>query len=82
MAEEFLPNPEDSTDRPTSPPASSRPDREPVRLMVVGSRHGVTTIIHTLHSKDFASADEWSRFQPEPMTGQMMSVITKWVRSE
>jgi hypothetical protein len=83
MAQEFLPNP-DASSAPPNPPfdRSSKPDREPVRLMLVGSRHGITTIIHTLHVKRFAPADEWSDFQIEPMTGQWMCVLTKYVGLE
>lgn len=82
MAEEFL----DLTDSdmPNFPrfPDASRPDREPVRIIVVGSRQAVLAIIHTLHAKTFATADEWSALQPEPITGRLMSVATKYVRVE
>jgi hypothetical protein len=50
----------------------SRRERESVRLIVVGSRAGVITMIHTLHLKTVANADEWSELQPEPMTGKWM----------
>lgn len=62
------------------PPASDlRSDREPVRLMIVSSRRGVVNMIHTLHLKGIASADEWSALQPEPMTGKWMSIVTKYI---
>jgi hypothetical protein len=54
-------------------------NREPVRLIVVSSRQGVTSMIHTLHLRGVATADEWSPLQPEPMTGKWMSVVTKYV---
>lgn len=80
MAEEFLSDSPDS-DFPHFPhfPLDSQPDREPVRIIVVGSRQGVLAIVHTLHVKTFASADEWSALQLEPMTGKLMSVVTQYV---
>ncbi|NJO40678.1 MAG: hypothetical protein HC769_06090 [Cyanobacteria bacterium CRU_2_1] len=84
MAQEFVPSPSESSEIPKPPQSSglSKPKREPVRVMVIGSRHGVNVIIQTLHSKDFANADDWSELQIEPVTGQMMSVVTKYVWSE
>ena len=81
MAEEFL----DATDSdiPNFPHCTdTSPNREPVRIIVIGSRQAVLAIIHTLHAKTFASADEWSSLQPEPVTGKLMSVVTKYVRVE
>ena len=72
MAEEFL----SDSDRFST----ARSNREPVRVIVVGSRQGVTNIIYMLHDKGFVLADEWSDLQPEPMTGKFMSVVTKYVR--
>ncbi len=54
----------------------SSPAREPVRLLVVSSREGVTNMIHTLHLRGVASAHEWSALQLEPMTGKWMSVVS------
>lgn len=71
MADEFL----DLTDSDIS----NTPNREPVRIIVIGSRQAVLAIIH---AKTFATADEWSSLQPEPMTGKLMSVVTKYVRVE
>lgn len=74
MAEEFL----DLTDSDIP----HFPNREPVRIIVIGSRQAILAIIHTLHAKTFTTADEWSPLQPEPMTGKLMSVVTKYVRVE
>ena len=75
MAEEFL------SDRIPAD-AASDPERESIRVIVVGSRRGVTTTIQTLHFKTFAAASEWSRLQPEPMTGEWMSIVTKTLQFE
>jgi hypothetical protein len=56
------------------------PEREPVRLIVVSSRRGVTAMIHTLHLRGVATADDWSPLQVEPMTGKWMSVVTKYLQ--
>jgi len=82
MAEDFLSDRPDSNNLPPSEFQYSRGDRESVRLIVVGSRTGVITMIHTLHLRSVANADEWSDLQSEPMTGKWMSVVTKYIRLE
>ncbi|MBW4468041.1 MAG: hypothetical protein KME07_21660 [Pegethrix bostrychoides GSE-TBD4-15B] len=57
----------------------SVPVQEPVRLIVVSSRRGVTSMIQTLHLRGVVSAHEWTALQPEPMTGKWMSVATKYL---
>lgn len=81
MAQDFLPDADDSSNPPQPPQSdrSGRGDREPVRVMLVGSRPGITRMIHTLHVKRVAPADEWSDFQIEPMTGQFMCILTKYI---
>lgn len=76
MAEDFL------SDSSSPDSDVAEPDRESVRLIVVGSRRGVMATIHRLHLKTFANADEWSTLQPEPMTGKWMSVVTKVMQFE
>lgn len=72
MAEEFLNNRADI-------PAVSGSTREPVRILVLGSRQGITNIIHTLYAKQFAEIHEWSEPLPEPNSGKLVSVITKYL---
>jgi hypothetical protein len=55
------------------------PTREPVRLMLVGSRKGVTRIIHRLHILGFAEADEWSPILPGRNSGEVMRVLTRHI---
>lgn len=74
MAEEFL------TESPTeTKPSATLPPREPVRVIVVGSRQSITTVVHWLVRIGFTQMAEWSSFQPTP-TGQWMRVMTKWVQ--
>jgi hypothetical protein len=70
MAEEFLSDRSGSSNLP------------PSDLQFLGSRAGVITMIHTLHLKAIAQADDWSELQPEPMTGKWMSVVTRSIRLE
>jgi hypothetical protein len=55
MAKEFLSNMAESQ-VPATPPVN--PEREPVKIMAVGSRWAVLLIIHTLHRLGFAQAGE------------------------
>lgn len=75
MTEEFI------NDRsiPTPPEQLLIPqrDREIVRIMLVGSQQGIEAIIYKLWMLRFAEIHEWSRLQPEPHSGKLLSVMTK-----
>jgi hypothetical protein len=58
---------------------SSIPVREPVRLLLIGSKPGVTSIIHSLHRFGFAEVGEWSPFMPTQNDGEVMSILTKYI---
>lgn len=78
MAEEFLSDIDTQT--PVQTPARhTTGDREPVRILISGSRPGIRTIIHTLHRLGFAQAHEWSQPQLDPHTGRLMSILTKFI---
>jgi hypothetical protein len=55
---------------------SPQPNRETVRLLAIGSRKGVTHVIHLLHIKNFAEAGAWSPLLPAPTPGEVMSILT------
>lgn len=79
MAEEFLTeSPTDTQPNPTEPTAS----REPVRVMIVGSRLGVLAVVHWLVRLGFTQMADWSNWQPVPNSHKWMRVATKWVRSD
>jgi len=81
MAEEFLSaSAESSASEQVTVPAP--PEREPVTIMIIGSRWTVRLIIHTLVTLGFAQVSEWSKLQVEPRTRKFMSVLTKYVRAE
>jgi hypothetical protein len=54
-------------------------EREPVRLMAIGSREGVLRVIHTLHRLRFAEVSEWSPLLPAPTPGEVMSILTRYL---
>ena len=39
-----------------------KPDREPVKILIIGSPSAVNTIIHSLHHHHFAEPFEWTPF--------------------
>ncbi|NEQ55002.1 MAG: hypothetical protein F6K11_33585 [Leptolyngbya sp. SIO3F4] len=42
-----------------------KPDREPVKILIIGSQSAVNTIIiHSLHHHHFAEPFEWTPFLP------------------
>ncbi|KAM3104850.1 hypothetical protein ACKFKH_24050 [Phormidesmis sp. 146-20] len=74
MAEEFI------DDRIPSP--IRQRDRETVRIIIVGSRRGITNVIHTLYAHEFAQIHEWSNPEPEINSGKLMSVMTRYLHLE
>ena len=55
------------------------PNREPVRIVVMGSRAGVTSTIHLLYSKGFGHPNLWSPLLRTPAGDQLYSVFTRWI---
>lgn len=59
--------------------------REPVRLLLIGSRQGVNSVVHTLHHLRFAEVFEWSHDLPAPTQslnlapGEIMRILTKYI---
>ncbi|NJR66953.1 MAG: hypothetical protein HC772_19210 [Leptolyngbyaceae cyanobacterium CRU_2_3] len=59
MAEEFI----YGSDFDPPPIAPSRPHRESVKIILIGSDRGIAHIIHWLHHHRFIEAGAWSRPQ-------------------
>ncbi|MBD2459436.1 hypothetical protein H6G89_00120 [Oscillatoria sp. FACHB-1407] len=53
------------------------PNRESLRILVIGSRRGVTGTIHTLYRLGFAEVGEWSPLLPAATPGEVMSILTR-----
>ncbi|MDY6781594.1 MAG: peptide ABC transporter substrate-binding protein [Cyanobacteriota bacterium] len=60
---------------PQTPPPE--PNREPVRIILIGSPYGTTSIIHTLYRLGFAEVWEWSPVLPGRTQGEVMRVMTR-----
>lgn len=79
--EDFLPNdselPSVEASVQVSRDAVSR--QEFVKVMVIGSRKGITSIIKMLHTLRFAEVGEWSPIMPHSESGELMSVLRKRV---
>ncbi|MEM7064167.1 MAG: hypothetical protein AAF572_13515 [Cyanobacteria bacterium P01_B01_bin.77] len=61
-----------------------KPDREPVKILVIGSQAAVNTIIHSLHHHHFAEPFEWTQFLPtdrpiQPQPGDSMRALVKYL---
>lgn len=75
-----------STDRPTTDPGAvhfeltlklhnyPKPDREPVKILVVGSKRSVSAIVVALHQLGFAEIFEWIDFLSVPNADKAASV--------
>jgi hypothetical protein len=64
----------------TEPVSFEHEEREPVRLLAIGTASGIDTIIQTLHLRGFAHISEWSPLMPHT-SGKLMRVLTRWVQS-
>lgn len=58
------------------------PERESLRVLVIGSRRGVTGTIQTLYRLGFAEMVEWSPLLPAPTPGEVMSILTRYVLAD
>ncbi|PSR19093.1 hypothetical protein C8255_04070 [filamentous cyanobacterium CCP3] len=52
-----------------TPPASSQPQREPLRHILLGTRSGVQQTIHQLHSLGYVDQSYWSQLIAVPPSG-------------
>ncbi|NJP08601.1 MAG: hypothetical protein HC866_03280 [Leptolyngbyaceae cyanobacterium RU_5_1] len=68
---------------PIDTPSEQRlPDRESLRVLIIGSRRGVTGTIQTLHRLRFAEVREWSPLLPGPNPGEVMSILTRYILAD
>lgn len=59
--------------------SAAEPGREVIRILVIGSAHGVERIIHELYRLGFAEVREWSKPQPTGRINEIMCVLTRYV---
>ncbi|MEM8613413.1 MAG: hypothetical protein AAGF93_15435 [Cyanobacteria bacterium P01_H01_bin.105] len=61
-----------------------KPDREPVKILIIGSQAAVNTIIYSLHHHHFAEIFEWTPFLPtdrpiQIQAGESMRSLIKYL---
>ncbi|NEP18325.1 MAG: hypothetical protein F6J97_15715 [Leptolyngbya sp. SIO4C1] len=64
--------------------STAKPDREPVKILVIGSQSAVNTIIHLIHQHRFAEVFEWTQFLPtdrpiQLQPGESMKALVKYL---
>ena len=77
-------------DKPTQPPdadvisdiSETPPERESLRVLLIGSRNGVINTIQTLYRLGFAEVAEWSPLLPAPNPGEVMSILTRYLLTQ
>ncbi|HAG80125.1 MAG TPA: hypothetical protein DCL61_02915 [Cyanobacteria bacterium UBA12227] len=77
----FLPNDSELPSTEVSIQASTDPvsGKEFIKVMVIGSRKGISSIIKTLHRLRFADVREWSPLIPYGASGEMMSLLRRQI---
>ncbi|WP_228040295.1 hypothetical protein [Nodosilinea sp. LEGE 07088] len=63
-----------------------RPDREPVKLLAIGSREAIQAMLQQMHLCGFAEIFEWTDFLPAPtperplqcQPGELMRMLVKY----
>ncbi|MGB7314608.1 MAG: hypothetical protein WA939_16895 [Nodosilinea sp.] len=66
------------------------PDREPVKILVIGSKQSVSSIVVALHQLGFAEIFEWTDFLSAPNSdrplqfqpGEVMKALIKYLPKE
>lgn len=66
------------------------PDREPVKILVIGSKRSVSSIVFALHQLGFAEIFEWTDFLSAPnsdrplqfVPGEVMKALVKFLPRE
>lgn len=81
MSQDFIPDSEETSSVPTSHPAHTppNPEREPVQIIVIGSKEGINNIIQTLYTHHFAQISEWSPLLPASVPGKLMRTMIRYI---
>jgi hypothetical protein len=61
---------------------ATEPGREVIRILVIGTAHGVERIVYELYRLGFAEVREWSKPQPTGRSHEIMRVLTRYVMVE
>ncbi|MGB3312134.1 MAG: hypothetical protein WBG32_19925 [Nodosilinea sp.] len=82
MPQAFLPSTLSNPALQVTIEPAAEPGREVIRILVIGSAHGVERIIHELYRLGFAEVREWSKPQPTGRVSEIMRVLTRYVMVE
>ncbi|RCJ28461.1 hypothetical protein A6770_23650 [Nostoc minutum NIES-26] len=63
----------------SSTSTETTPTREPVKVVIFGSKTGVNSTILTLYKLGFAQVNEWSPLLPSSNPGEVMSILTRYI---
>jgi hypothetical protein len=55
------------------------PRHELIKIYLVGSLAGIKAVKHSLHRKNFAEVNEWSKPQPTSNPGEYISVLFRHI---
>ena len=77
MMQNFLSEPNETPTTPNPSPRSGEDeDRDPLRVLLIGSRQKVIRERHKLFAMGYAQLYEWSSLQRAPIPGKVMSILT------
>ena len=84
MAEDFIPDSDQTTDPETPLPANtpSEPNRVPLKILVISTPKVVNSTIHTFYRLGYAEVSEWSKPQPTQNPGEVVSILSRRVLIE
>ncbi|HEY9652739.1 MAG TPA: hypothetical protein V6C95_18935 [Coleofasciculaceae cyanobacterium] len=75
MTEEFV---LDTSEMPIIPPSPlPTANREPIKILLIGSPKAVNNTIQTFYRLRFAEVREWSPLQPTTNPGEVMSILKR-----
>lgn len=55
------------------------PRHELIKIYLVGCLEGIKAVTHSLHRKNFAEVNEWSKPQPTSNPGEYISVLFRHI---
>lgn len=81
MPQFFLSSPTSNTDIQTTVTTepTSDPEREKVKVLMIGSSYAVERVIHELYRVGFSEVREWSKPLPTGSYGEVMRILTRYV---
>jgi hypothetical protein len=78
MSKDYLPETNENPTIPNPTTPTEPGDRDPLRMLLIGSRQRVIAEIHNLYVRGFAKVEDWSPLLPAPTPGKVMSILTKY----